>query len=100
MDEQAVRLAADSHIQAVAEGDLDHAVEYILGEDEGEARTNLARVAEVVTSAEIEAISIEGDEAIVRFRVETCEPGRPVVRLETIWEEHAGRPMLYAGYAI
>ena len=100
MDEQAVRLAADSHIQAVAAGDLDRAVEYVLGEDEGEARANLARVAEVVTSAEVEAVSIEGDEAIVQFRVETCEPSRPVVRLETIWLEHSGRPMLYAGYAI
>ncbi len=100
MDEGAVRRAADAHIQAVASGDVDEAVEYIFGEDVGQARANLARVAEVVTSAEVEDVSIKGTEAIVQFRVETCDPGHPLVRLETVWAEHAGRPLLHAGHAI
>jgi hypothetical protein len=100
MDERAVRRAADAHIQAVASGDVDEAVEYIFGEDVGQARANLARVAEVVTSAEVEDVSIKGTEAIVQFRVETCDPGHPLVRLETVWAEHAGRPLLHAGHAI
>jgi hypothetical protein len=100
MDERAVRLAADAHIHAVASGAVDEAVEYVFGEDENQARANLARVADVVTSAEIEAISIKGDEAIVQFRVETCDPGHPLVRLETVWADHAGRPMLHAGHPL
>ena len=100
MDERAVRRAADAHIQAVASGDVDEAVEYIFGEDLGNARANLARVAEVVTSAEVEDVSINGAEAIVQFRVETCDPGRPLVRLETVWADHAGRPLLHGGHAI
>jgi len=100
MDERAVRRAADAHIQAVASGDVDEAVEYLFGEDVGNARANLARVAEVVTSAEVEDVSINGAEAIVQFRVETCDPGRPLVRLETVWADHAGRPLLHAGHAI
>ena len=100
MDERAVRRAADAHIQAVASGDVDEAVEYIFGEDVGKARANLARVAEVVTRAEVEDVSIKGPEAIVQFRVETSAPGHPLVRLETVWADHAGRPLLHAGHAI
>lgn len=100
MDEQAVRRAADAHIQAVASGDVDEAVEYIFGEDVGNARANLARVAEVVTRAAVEDVSINGAEAIVQFRVETRDPGHPLVRLETVWADHAGRPLLHAGHAI
>lgn len=100
MDERAVRRAADAHIQAVASGHIDEAVEYIFGEDVGKARANLARVAEVVTSAEIEDVSIKGTQAIVQFRVETRDPGHPLVRLETLWADHAGRPLLHAGHAI
>jgi hypothetical protein len=100
MDERAVRRAADAHIQAVASGDVDEAVEYIFGEDVVIARANLARVAEVVTSAEVEDVSINGAEAIVQFRVETRDPGHPLVRLETVWADHAGRPLLHAGHAI
>jgi hypothetical protein len=100
MDERAVRRAADAHIQAVASGDVDEAVGYIFGEDVGKARANLARVSEVVTSAEVEDVSINGPEAIVQFRVETCAPGHPLVRLETVWADHAGRPLLHGGHAI
>lgn len=100
MDERAVRRAADAHIQAVAAGHVDEAVKYIFGEDVGQARANLARVAEVVTSAAVEDVSIKGAEAIVQFRVETCDPGHPLVRLETVWADHAGRPLLHAGHAI
>ena len=100
MDERAVRRAADAHIQAVASGDVDEAVGYIFGEDVGRARANLAKVAEVVTRAEVEDVSIKGPEAIVQFRVETSAPGHPLVRLETVWADHAGRPLLHAGHAI
>ncbi len=62
MDELAVRRAADAHIQAVASGDVEEAVGYLFGEDVGQARANLARVAEVVTSAEVEDVSIRGAE--------------------------------------
>src|SRR6266550_121543 len=60
MDELAVRRAADAHIQAVASGDVEEAVGYLFGKDVGQARANLARVAEVVTSAEVEDVSIRG----------------------------------------
>jgi hypothetical protein len=100
MDERAVRRAADAHIQAVASGDVEEAVGYIFGEDVGRARANLARVAQVVTRAEVEDVSINGLEAIVQFRVETCAPGHPLVRLETVWADHAGQPLLHGGHAI
>ena len=100
MDERAVRRAADAHIQAVASGDVEEAVGYIFGEDVGKARANLARVAEVVTRAEVEDVSMNGPEAIVQFRIETSAPGHPLVRLETFWADHAGRPLLHAGHAI
>src|SRR6478672_11958888 len=99
-DERAVRRAADAHIQAVASGDVKEAVGYIFGEDVSKARANLAKVAEVVTRAEVEEVSINGPEAIVQFRVETCAPGHPLVRLETVWADHAGRPLLHGGHAI
>ena len=88
------------HIQAVASGDVEEAVGYLFGEDVGQARANLARVAEVVTSAEVEDVSIRGAEAIVQFRVETCDPGHPLVRLETFWADHAGRLLLHSGHSI
>jgi len=102
MEEQAVRLAAYAHIQAIAAHDLESALAFVVVDERERARTNLAAVVDIVLDADIEEVDldIDGDEAVVLFRVRTSDPGSPEVRLETIWRDVGLGPQLQVGYRI
>lgn len=94
MDDQGVRHAAEEHVRAIVEGRIKDALTYVVQELRAQTAANLLKVAHLATSATVDDVRIEGDEAVVRIRFGRTGDGAAKVEIESEWWEIDGRPQL------
>ena len=91
MDEQAVRTHAEGHGEALVEGDLRRAGGDLTPEAQAQAPAVMSNFPKKVTSAEVVALDVQGEEAVVRalYKGDDRE-----VTVESRWGERDGRPKI------
>jgi hypothetical protein len=94
METVTVREVAERHVQAIAEGRISDALADVVEDIRTESEANLALVAPLVTTAEVESIEVDRDEATVLMRFVTRSETQPDVLVESQWWEVDGRPQL------
>jgi hypothetical protein len=94
METVTVREVAERHVQAIAEGRISDALADVVEDIRTESEANLALVAPLVTTAEVESIEVDRDEATVLMRFVTRSETQPDVLIESQWWEVDGRPQL------
>jgi hypothetical protein len=91
VDENTVRERAQAHGNAVVGGDLGRAGADLSGEARMQAGDVMKQLPRPVTSAEVTAVAVEGDEAVARIRYSGENQETDV---ESRWAERAGEPKI------
>lgn len=98
MDEEAVRSHAEAHTRAVIAGDMDRGSLDLLDECLPQAIEVMKRMPQKVVRAEVEFVEPQGDEW--RVCILYCGDDDARIRVESLWVEQAGRPMIRAARVI
>ncbi|MDQ2982883.1 MAG: hypothetical protein M3R70_03005 [Actinomycetota bacterium] len=91
MDEATVRQHAETHGQAVVDGDMSKAGGDIDGEALAQAGDVIKQLPREVDSADVESVDVTGDSATVRIRY--SGEGRSLLVVSN-WEDREGRPKI------
>ncbi len=92
-----MREVAERHVRAIAEGRISDALADIVEDIRAESEANLALAAPLVSTAEVERVDVDRDEAVVLLRFVTRSGTQPDVLIESEWWEIDGRPQLVRG---
>lgn len=91
MDEGVVRRHAQEHGQAMVAGDLRRAASDLTESGRAGAGAVMAALPKKIDAAEVVALEPSGQTYIARIRYQG--EGR-AVEVESVWQEHDGRPMI------
>lgn len=91
MDADVVRRHAQAHGEAVVSGDLRRAASDLTESGRAAAGAVMAALPKQIVAAEVVGLEPSGEAYVARIRYEG--EGR-AVEVESVWQEHEGRPMI------